>query len=78
LTIEEYRTSQVLWAAVGAVPGAALMALGGIEARPTVSLAGAALIIAGLAGGSGGPRRRSKPGHQSARGHHARAIARRC
>jgi tight adherence protein C len=51
LTIEQYRTSQVLWAAIGAIPGAALMALGGIEARPTVSLAGAALIIAGLAGG---------------------------
>jgi tight adherence protein C len=50
-TIEQYRTSQVLWAAVGAVPGAALMALGGIGGRPSISLAGAALIVGGLAGG---------------------------
>ncbi len=51
LTVERYRTSQVLWAAVGAVPGAALLAIGGIKARPSVSLAGAALMVAGLAGG---------------------------
>ncbi len=51
LSVEQYRTSQVLWAAAGAVPGAAVLAAGGIEARPSVSLAGAALMVAGLAGG---------------------------
>ncbi|HEX4431018.1 MAG TPA: type II secretion system F family protein [Frankiaceae bacterium] len=51
LSVEQYRASQVLWAAVGALPGAALLALGALSARPSVSLAGAALVIAGLAGG---------------------------
>ncbi len=51
LTIEQYRASQVLWAASGAVPGAALLALGSLSGRATVSLAGAALVVAGLAGG---------------------------
>lgn len=51
LSIEQYRASQVLWSASGALPGAALLALGGVSARPSLSLAGAALVIAGLAGG---------------------------
>lgn len=51
LSVEQYRISQVLWAASGALPGAGLLALGGISARPSVSLAGAALVIAGVAGG---------------------------
>ncbi|HEX4017382.1 MAG TPA: type II secretion system F family protein [Frankiaceae bacterium] len=51
LSVEQYRASQVLWAASGALPGAALLALGGLSSRPSVSLAGAALVIAGLAGG---------------------------
>ncbi len=51
LSIEQYRASQVLWSASGALPGAALLAFGGLSAKPSVSLAGAALVIAGLAGG---------------------------
>lgn len=51
MTLEQYRISQVLWAAAGAVPGAALLAIGALTARPSVSLAGAALVVAGLAGG---------------------------
>jgi tight adherence protein C len=51
LTTEQYRVSQVLWSAVGAVPGAALLAIGTATARPSLSLAGAALVVAGLAGG---------------------------
>jgi tight adherence protein C len=51
LTIEEYRTSQVLWAACAALPGAAVMAFGALSAKPSVSIAGAALVIAGIAGG---------------------------
>jgi tight adherence protein C len=51
LSIEQYRASQVLWAAGGALPGAAVLALGSLGSRPSVSLAGAALVVAGLAGG---------------------------
>ncbi len=51
MTVEQYRVSQVLWAAGGALPGAVLLAAGALLARPTLSLAGAALVIAGLAGG---------------------------
>jgi tight adherence protein C len=51
LSVEQYRASQVLWAAAAALPGAALLAYGGLNATPSVSLAGAALVISGLAGG---------------------------
>ncbi len=51
LTVEQYRTSQVLWAVAGAAPGALLLAVGAAGTRPSLSLAGVALIIAGLAGG---------------------------
>jgi tight adherence protein C len=51
MTIEQYRTSQVLWAASAALPGAAVLALGSLAGKPSVSLAGAALVIAGIAGG---------------------------
>ena len=51
LGIEQYRTSQVLWAVGGAGPGALLVTLGAMTARPSLSLAGVALVIAGIAGG---------------------------
>jgi tight adherence protein C len=51
LTVEQYRRAQVLWAAAGAVPGAALLGAGTLAAAPGVSLAGAALVVAGIAGG---------------------------
>ena len=51
LSIEQYRTSQVLWAAGGAGPGALLLTLGAMTAKPSLSLAGVALVIGGVAGG---------------------------
>lgn len=54
LTVEQYRASQVIWSVTAAVPGAALLALGTTAGHPTVSLAGAALIVGGLAGGVAG------------------------
>jgi tight adherence protein C len=51
LTVEQYRSSQVLWGAAGALPGAFALALGTVSGRSSLSLAGAALVIAGLAGG---------------------------
>jgi tight adherence protein C len=51
LTVEQYRVSQVVWAVTAALPGAALLAVGTVLVRPTMSLAGAALVVAGLAGG---------------------------
>jgi tight adherence protein C len=54
LTVEQYRSSQVLWSAAGAAPGALLLALGAASSRPSLSLAGVALVVAGLAGGVAG------------------------
>jgi tight adherence protein C len=51
LTIDQYRSSQVLWGAAGALPGALALALGTVSGRSSLSLAGAALVIAGIAGG---------------------------
>jgi len=51
MTIQQYRASQVLWGACGALPGASALALGAMSGKPSVSLAGAALVVAGLAGG---------------------------
>ena len=51
LTAEQYRASQVAWGAAGALPGAGALAAGTVTARPSVALAGAALVVAGLAGG---------------------------
>ena len=51
LSIEQYRTSQVLWACGGAAPGALLLAAGAVLAQPQLSLAGAALVVGGVAGG---------------------------
>ena len=51
LTVEQYRSSQVLWGASGALPGALLLALGTVGGRSSLALAGAALLIGGVVGG---------------------------
>jgi tight adherence protein C len=51
LTVEQYRSSQVLWGTGGALPGAFLLALGTLRGESSLSLAGAALVIAGIVGG---------------------------
>jgi tight adherence protein C len=51
MTIEQYRSSQVLWGAGGALPGALALALGTLTGRSSLSLAGAALVLAGIVGG---------------------------
>ncbi len=50
-SVEDYRISQLLWAFAGALPGAVLLAGGTLTSRPSLSLAGVALFVAGSVGG---------------------------